>query len=55
MAREAKDRVKFGKELEILTPKHMLPVVFTQVKTGTTSKNLLNRIRQIMYSLYRAK
>ena len=29
-----------------------LPILFTQVKTATTSKNLLNKIRQIVLSLY---
>ena len=32
-----------------------LPIVLAQVKVGNTSENLLNEIRQIIYSLYRAK
>ena len=32
-----------------------LPISFAQVKTGNTSEKLLNVIRQIIYSLYRAK
>ena len=32
-----------------------LPVALAQVKAGNTSENLLNEIRQIIYSLYRAK
>ena len=32
-----------------------LPIAFTQVEAGNTSKNLLNEIRQNVYSLYRAK
>ena len=33
-----------------------LPVVaLAQVKAGNTSENLLNEIRQIIYSLYREK
>ena len=32
-----------------------LPIAFAQVKTGNTSENLLNEIRQIIYSLYQAK
>ena len=32
-----------------------LPLVLAQVKAGNTSENLLNEIRQIIYSLYRAK
>ena len=44
--------------LKILTPKQMLqrlPIALAQVKAGNTSENLLNEIRQIIYSLYRAK
>ena len=47
-----------GRGLKILTPKQMLqrlPLVFEQVKAGNTSVNLLNEIRQIICSLYRAK
>ena len=32
-----------------------LPIALTQVKAATTSENLLNQIRQVIYSLYRAK
>ena len=32
-----------------------LPIVLAYVKTGNTSENLLIEIRQIIYSLYRAK
>ena len=32
-----------------------LPVALGQVKAGNTSENLLNEIRQKLYSLYRAK
>ena len=44
--------------LKILTPKQMLqrlPIGLAQVTAGKTSENLLNEIRQIIYSLYRAK
>ena len=47
-----------AKQLKILTPKQMLqrlPIALAQVKAGNKSKNLLNKIRQIIYSLYRAK
>ena len=47
-----------AKLLKILTPKQTfqrLPIAFAQVKAGNTSENLLNEIRQIIYSLYRAK
>ena len=33
----------------------LLAISLAQVKAGNTSENLLNEIRQIMYSLYRAK
>ena len=42
----------------MLTPKHMLQRLQTalaQVKAGNTYENLLNEIRQIIYSLYRIK
>ena len=42
----------------MLTPKQMLhglPIALAQVKAGNTSEKLLNKITQIMYSLYRAK
>ena len=42
----------------MLTPKQMLQrllIALPQVKAGNTSENLLNEIRQIIYSLYRAK
>ena len=32
-----------------------LPISLAQLKAGNTSQNLLNEIRQIIYSLYRAK
>ena len=49
---------KYGEGLKILSPKQILqrlPIALAQVKVGNTSKNLLNKIRQIMYSLYREK
>ena len=45
-------------QLKILTPKQMfqrLPTALAQVKATNTSENLLNEIRQIIYSLSRAK
>ena len=45
-------------KLKILTSKQMLqrvPIALAQVKTGKNSENLLNEIRQIIYSLYQAK
>ena len=41
-----------------LTPKQMLQrlsIALAQVKAGNTSENILNEMRQIIYSLYRAK
>ena len=32
-----------------------LPIALAQVKAGNTSENLLNKIKQIIYSLYRVK
>ena len=47
-----------GAGRKILTPKQMLqrlPIVLLQVKAGNNSENLLNDIRQIVYSLYQSK
>ena len=55
---KAKYEAKYGKGLKILTPKQMLqrlPITLAQVKVGNTSENFLNEIKQIIYSLYRAK
>ena len=44
--------------LKILSPKQMLqrlPIALVQVKAGNNSENLLNEIRQIVYSLYQSK
>ena len=48
---EVKYRTKHGESLKILT----LRLNKGQVKAGTTSDNLLNETRQIIYSLYKAK
>ena len=55
---EAKYKSIHGEGLKILTPKQMLqrlPVALVWVKPGKTSGNVLNEIRQIIYSLYRGK
>ena len=55
---DSKCKTKHGGGLKILTPKQMfqrLPIALAQVKTGNTSKNLLNEIKQIIYSLYWSK
>ena len=47
-----------GKGLRILIPKQMLrrlPITLAPVKAGNNSENLLNEIRQIVYSLYQSK
>ena len=47
-----------GTGLKIFTPRQMLqrlPIALTQVKAGSNSQNLLNEIRQIIYSLYQSK
>ena len=55
---EVKKNATEGKGLKILTPKQMLqrlPIVLAQVKAGNNSENLLNEIRQIVYSLHQSK
>ena len=45
-------------KLKILTPKQMLQRLTTalaQLKAGNNSENLLNKIKQIVYSLYQSK
>ena len=45
-------------KLKILTSKQMLQrlaIALAQVKAGNNSENLLNEIRQIVYSLYQSK
>ena len=32
-----------------------LPIALAQVKAGNTSENLINEMRQVIYSLYQAK
>ena len=49
---------KQGKRLKALTLKKMhqrLQIAFAQVKTDNTTENLLNEIKQIIYSPYKAK
>ena len=54
MLSEAKYKAKYGSGLRILTPKQMLEgLPMMQVKPGNIFENLLNEIRQIIYSLYR--
>ena len=58
MLSEAKCKENYGSGLKILIPKQMLqrlPIALAQVKAGNNSENLLNEIRQIVYSLYQSK
>ena len=55
---EAKYKTKHGRSLKILTPKQMLqrlPTAVALVKASNTSENLLNEIKQMIYSLYRTR
>ena len=55
---KAKQNETKGTGLKILTPKKMiqrLPIAFAQVKAGNNSENLLNEMRQVIYSLYKSK
>ena len=55
---KAKQDETKGTGLKILTPKQMLqrlPTALAQVKASNNSENLLNEIRQIIYSLYQSK
>ena len=57
MMSKAKTKTTRGTGLKILTPKQMiqrLPIALAQVKAGNNSESLLNRIRQIVYSLYQS-
>ena len=61
MASAAKNKAKnktSGQGLKILTSNQMLqrlPITLAQVEAGNNSENLLNEIRQIVYSLYQSK
>ena len=47
-----------GQGLKILTPNQMLsrlPISLAQLKAGNNSEKLKNKIRQLLYSLYRSK
>ena len=55
--RSKHDKAK-GTGLKILTPKQVLqrlPIALAQIKAGNNSERLLNKIRQIFYSLYQSK
>ena len=47
-----------GQGLKILTPNQMLsrlPISLVQLKAGNNSEKLKNKIRQLLYSLYKSK
>ena len=44
---EAKYKTKNGERLKLLETLQRLPIALAQVKTGSTSENLLNENRQI--------
>ena len=55
---ETKQDETKGTGLKTLTSKLMLqrlPIALAQVKAGNNSENLLNEIKQIVYSLYQSK
>ena len=52
---KTKYEAKHGKGLKILNPKQMLqilPITLAQTKEGSTSENLLNETRHIIFSFY---
>ena len=54
----AERRNQQGQGLKTLTPDQMisrLPIILAQLKAGNNSQNLINEIRQLLYSLYRSK
>ena len=53
---ELNSKIKSGDGLKILTPNQMLsrlPITLAQLKAGNNSEKLKNKIRQLLYSLYR--
>ena len=58
MKSEAKTKATKGTGLKISTPKKMIQrllIPFAQVKASNNSESLLNKIKQIVYSLYQSK
>ena len=57
MMRNARYDATHGKGLRVLTLEQMLqrlPIAFEEVKSGNTSKTIINEIRKIISSLYGA-
>ena len=55
---EQRRRNQEGQGLKILTPDQMLsglPITLAQLKAGNNSEKLKNKIRKLLYSLYRSK
>ena len=55
---EFNEKYQEGQELKTLTPEQMLSrlsISLAQLKAGNNSQNLINEIRQLLYSLYRSK
>ena len=58
VSKESQEGKGANEMFKILTPNQILkrlPIALAQVKSGNNSENLLNEIRQIVYSLYRSK
>ena len=58
MMSEAKTKATKGTGFKILTPKQILqrlPIALAKVKAGNNSEDLLNEVRQFVYSLYQSK
>ena len=55
---QQKGEIKRRKRFKILTPDQMLSrltITLAQLKAGNNSKKLKDKIRRILYSLYRSK
>ena len=55
---EQRRRNQEGQGLKILTPDQMLsglPITLAQLKAWNNSEKLKNKIRKLLYSLYRSK
>ena len=55
---ELNSKNQLGLGLKILSPNQMisrLPITLAQLKAGNNSEKLKNKIRQLLYSLYRSK
>ena len=52
------NKIQSEQGLKVLTPIQMLsrlPISLAQLKAGSSSEKLKNKIRQLLYSLYRSK